>query len=80
MPGCPDAWKSWVRPADECNRKEKASMTSQSAIQKRWFYALLGVVILLFAGIVYAWSVLAAPIRNTPIGPKRSSASPLRLS
>lgn len=28
----------------------------------RWFYAIVGVVILLFAGMVYAWSVLSGPI------------------
>lgn len=28
----------------------------------RWVYAALGVLILLFAGMVYAWSVLSGPI------------------
>ena len=28
----------------------------------RWFYAGLGVILLMFAGILYAWSVLSAPI------------------
>lgn len=28
----------------------------------RWFYAIIGVVVLLFAGMVYAWSVMSAPI------------------
>ena len=28
----------------------------------RWVYAAFGVVILLFAGMVYAWSVLSGPI------------------
>jgi len=28
----------------------------------RWVYALVGFVVLLFAGLVYAWSVLSAPI------------------
>ena len=28
----------------------------------RWFYAAMGVVVLLFAGMVYAWSILSAPI------------------
>ena len=28
----------------------------------RWIYAAAGVVVLLFAGLVYAWSVLAAPV------------------
>ncbi len=31
-------------------------------IQNRWFYAVLGVIALLFAGLVYAWSVLSVPI------------------
>ncbi|MDO4572208.1 MAG: MFS transporter [Clostridia bacterium] len=31
-------------------------------IVNRWFYAAIGVVALLFAGLVYAWSVLSAPI------------------
>ncbi len=28
----------------------------------RWVYAIVGVVVLIFAGLVYAWSVLASPI------------------
>jgi len=28
----------------------------------RWFYAMIGVIVLLFAGMVYAWSVLSSPI------------------
>lgn len=28
----------------------------------RWFYAIIGVTVLLFAGLVYAWSVLSIPI------------------
>lgn len=28
----------------------------------RWFYAVIGVVILLFSGMVYAWSVFSGPI------------------
>ena len=28
----------------------------------RWFYAILGVAILFFAGVVYAWSVMSGPI------------------
>lgn len=29
---------------------------------KRWGYSVIGVLVLLFAGLVYAWSVLAGPI------------------
>ncbi|HAD19780.1 MAG TPA: MFS transporter, partial [Lachnospiraceae bacterium] len=29
---------------------------------KRWFYAVIGVIILLLAGMVYAWSVMAKTI------------------
>ena len=28
----------------------------------RWIYAIVGVIVLLFAGLVYAWSVLSTPI------------------
>ena len=28
----------------------------------RWFYAVTGVLVLVFAGLVYAWSVLATPV------------------
>lgn len=31
-------------------------------VRNRWFYAAVGVVVLLFAGMVYAWSVLSGPI------------------
>ncbi len=31
--------------------------------KKRWLYAVVGVVILLFAGLVYAWAVLSGPIK-----------------
>ncbi|SFI93704.1 MFS transporter, OFA family, oxalate/formate antiporter [Terrisporobacter glycolicus] len=31
---------------------------------RRWIYGAIGVVVLLFAGLVYAWSVLAMPIRE----------------
>lgn len=30
--------------------------------KKRWLYAIAGVAVLLFGGLVYAWSVLAGPI------------------
>lgn len=31
--------------------------------RKRWNYAVIGVLVLLFAGLIYAWSVLASPIK-----------------
>lgn len=31
--------------------------------KKRWLYAVIGVIILLFAGLVYAWAVLSGPIK-----------------
>lgn len=30
--------------------------------QNRWFHAVMGVIVLLFAGLIYAWSVLSRPI------------------
>ena len=32
----------------------------------RWVYAIVGVIVLLFAGLVYAWSVLSTPIGTGP--------------
>ena len=33
-----------------------------STKNKRWIYAAVGVMVLLLAGMVYAWSVLSSPI------------------
>lgn len=30
----------------------------------RWIYAIVGVIVLLFAGLIYAWSVLVIPIKS----------------
>ena len=30
----------------------------------RWIYAVIGVIVLLLAGLIYAWSVLVIPIAN----------------
>ena len=41
----------------------------------RWVYAIVGVIVLLFAGLVYAWSVLSTPSPlSSRIGARRSSA------
>ena len=32
---------------------------------RRWFYLALGVVVLLFSGIIYAWSILKAPLAES---------------
>ncbi len=37
--------------------------TNQS-INKRWFYMIIGVVAMLFAGVLYAWSILKAPLTD----------------
>ena len=35
----------------------------------RWVYAIVGVIVLLFAGLVYAWSVLSCPPPSAPSSP-----------
>lgn len=39
-----------------------ASEKESTIKNKRWIYGVAGVLVLLFAGLVYAWSVLARPI------------------
>ena len=34
-------------------------------ITKRWFYLTIGVVAMLFAGVLYAWSILKSPLAST---------------
>ncbi len=36
--------------------------TNKSNISIRWFYLVMGVVAMLFAGVLYAWSILKAPL------------------
>ena len=31
-------------------------------INKRWVYMIIGVIAMLFAGILYAWSILKSPL------------------
>lgn len=38
------------------------STTSTSAVNTRWYRLIVGAVCMLFAGIIYAWSVLKAPL------------------
>lgn len=35
-----------------------------SNINIRWFYLIIGVVSMLFAGVLYAWSILKPPLTN----------------
>ncbi len=40
----------------------------------RWVYAISGVIALLFAGLIYAWSVLSGPLSSANNGPWDESA------
>ena len=37
-------------------------MNTKQSISIRWFYLILGVIAMLFAGILYAWSILKSPL------------------
>ncbi len=37
-------------------------MSNKSNITVRWFYLVIGVIAMLFAGVLYAWSILKAPL------------------
>ena len=50
--------------------------TNNSNINIRWFYLGIGVIAMLFAGVLYAWSILKAPL-TTEFG---WSASQLALN
>ena len=38
--------------------------TNNSNINIRWFYLVIGVISMLFAGVLYAWSILKTPLTN----------------
>lgn len=38
-------------------------MTKQK-FEIRWFYMIIGVIAMLFAGVLYAWSILKAPLAS----------------
>lgn len=44
--------------------KERTIMTQQTNISKRWLILATGVFTMLFAGIIYAWSILKVPFAN----------------
>ena len=35
----------------------------------RWFYLFIGAVGMLFSGVIYAWSILKAPLEGPSAGP-----------
>ena len=37
---------------------------NNSNINIRWFYLCIGVIAMLFAGVLYAWSILKTPLTN----------------
>lgn len=37
---------------------------NNSNINRRWFYLVIGVIAMLFAGVLYAWSILKTPLTN----------------
>ena len=42
-------------------QKFEKDLTMNNNLNRRWLYLVLGVVSMLFAGIIYAWSILKAP-------------------
>ena len=38
---------------------------NRSSINRRWLYLVLGVISMLFAGVIYAWSILKTPFTDT---------------
>ena len=39
-------------------------MNNTSALNKRWFYLITGVISMLFSGVLYAWSILKVPFKE----------------
>ena len=37
---------------------------TKTNLSVRWFYLVIGVVAMLFAGVLYAWSILKTPLTN----------------
>ena len=37
---------------------------NNSNLNRRWFYLVIGVIAMLFAGVLYAWSILKTPLTN----------------
>ena len=39
-------------------------MSTQSTLKQRWLYLVVGVIAMLFSGILYAWSILKVPFKE----------------
>ena len=50
-------------------KKENAVMTQKTNISKRWWILVAGVIAMLFAGILYAWSILKLPFAELGYAP-----------
>ena len=44
--------------------KQKGIVSIMKKTTNRWVYAIMGIIVLLFAGLVYAWTTFSKPLTN----------------